>query len=83
MDALAMLKQAQDVYKQVKQKVLNVSPLEALVLECTCNEPWGPHGSSLHQLASASRGYVVLACAICRPLIRPRRILRARKAQIT
>jgi hypothetical protein len=58
MDALAMLKQAQDVYKQVKQKVLNVSPLEALVLECTCNEPWGPHGSSLHQLASASRGCV-------------------------
>jgi hypothetical protein len=56
MDANVLLKQAQHVYKVVKQKVLNVSPLEALVLECTCNEPWGPHGAALHELAAASRG---------------------------
>lgn len=42
-------------YKDLKHVALGVSPLEAKVLEQTSNEPWGPHGTVLGELASYTR----------------------------
>ncbi|PHT85149.1 hypothetical protein T459_07255 [Capsicum annuum] len=39
----------------VNKKVLKVPSVEQKVLDATSNEPWGPHGSLLADIAQASR----------------------------
>ncbi|KAJ8444810.1 hypothetical protein Cgig2_034045 [Carnegiea gigantea] len=43
--------------REVNKKVLKVPSIEQKVLDATSNEPWGPHGSLLADLAQASRNY--------------------------
>jgi len=45
-----------DATKIVKNTVLNVSELEQKVREATSNDPWGPHGTLLQQLAHTTNG---------------------------
>jgi epsin len=44
-----------DLKREVNKKVLKVPGVEQKVLDATSNEPWGPHGSLLADLAQASR----------------------------
>jgi epsin len=46
-----------DLKREVNKKVLKVPGVEQKVLDATSNEPWGPHGSLLADLAQASRNY--------------------------
>jgi hypothetical protein len=46
-----------DATKIVKNTVLNVPELEQKVKEATSNDPWGPHGTLLQQLAQTSSHY--------------------------
>eukprot|EP00959_Pyramimonas_sp_CCMP1952_P303832 6358379-Pyramimonas_sp.AAC.1 len=46
-----------NVYKTVKHSVLQLHPIEIKVLDATSNDPWGPHGSTLNELAEASHHY--------------------------
>ncbi|CAH8356907.1 unnamed protein product [Eruca vesicaria subsp. sativa] len=46
-----------DLKREVNKKVLKVPGIEQKVLDATSNEPWGPHGSLLADLAQASRNY--------------------------
>ncbi|XP_022878835.1 clathrin interactor EPSIN 3-like isoform X2 [Olea europaea var. sylvestris] len=46
-----------DIKREVNKKVLKVPPIERKVLDATSNEPWGPHGSHLADIAQASRNY--------------------------
>ncbi|CAI9762831.1 unnamed protein product [Fraxinus pennsylvanica] len=46
-----------DIKREVNKKVLKVPPVERKVLDATSNEPWGPHGSLLADIAQASRNY--------------------------
>lgn len=39
----------------VNKKVLKVPSIEQKVLDATSNEPWGPHGTHLIDIAQASR----------------------------
>nr|GMD68081.1 clathrin interactor EPSIN 3-like isoform X1 [Ipomoea batatas] len=41
----------------VNKKVLKVPSIEQKVLDATSNEPWGPHGSHLADIAQATRNY--------------------------
>ncbi|XP_047331449.1 clathrin interactor EPSIN 2-like [Impatiens glandulifera] len=43
--------------REVNKKVLKVPGIEQKVLDATSNEPWGPHGSLLADIAQASRNY--------------------------
>ncbi|XP_009757776.1 clathrin interactor EPSIN 3 isoform X1 [Nicotiana tabacum] len=46
-----------DIKRGVNKKVLKVPSIEQKVLDATSNEPWGPHGSLLADIAQASRNY--------------------------
>ncbi|RZC63486.1 hypothetical protein C5167_025275 [Papaver somniferum] len=43
--------------REVNKKVLKVPGVEQKVLDATSNEPWGPHGSNLSDIAQATRNY--------------------------
>ncbi|XP_038710880.1 clathrin interactor EPSIN 2-like isoform X2 [Tripterygium wilfordii] len=46
-----------DLKREVNKKVLKVPGIEQKVLDATSNEPWGPHGSLLADIAQASKNY--------------------------
>ncbi|XP_050372730.1 clathrin interactor EPSIN 2 [Argentina anserina] len=46
-----------DLKRGVNKKVLKVPGIEQKVLDATSNEPWGPHGSLLADIAQATRNY--------------------------
>ncbi|XP_042007092.1 clathrin interactor EPSIN 2-like isoform X1 [Salvia splendens] len=46
-----------DIKRGVNKKVLKVPSIEQKVLDATSNEPWGPHGSLLADIAQATRNY--------------------------
>ncbi|XP_021742011.1 clathrin interactor EPSIN 2-like [Chenopodium quinoa] len=46
-----------DLKREVNKKVLKVPSIEQKVLDATSNEPWGPHGSLLADIALATRNY--------------------------
>eukprot|EP00191_Tetraselmis_sp_GSL018_P001583 CAMPEP_0177603096 /NCGR_PEP_ID=MMETSP0419_2-20121207/15301_1 /TAXON_ID=582737 /ORGANISM="Tetraselmis sp., Strain GSL018" /LENGTH=278 /DNA_ID=CAMNT_0019096787 /DNA_START=240 /DNA_END=1073 /DNA_ORIENTATION=- len=50
-DAYGMLK---NVKKTLKQVALNLSEVEVKVEEATSNEPWGPHGTIMSEIAEAA-----------------------------
>lgn len=46
-----------EIKREVNLKVLKVPELEQKVLDATSDEPWGPHGSALSELAQATRKF--------------------------
>ncbi|KAK9029910.1 hypothetical protein V6N11_031352 [Hibiscus sabdariffa] len=46
-----------DLKRGVNKKVLKVPGIEQKVLDATSNEPWGPHGSLLADVAMATRNH--------------------------
>ncbi|KAJ4723183.1 clathrin interactor EPSIN 2-like [Melia azedarach] len=46
-----------DIKREVNKKVLKVPGIEQKVLDATSNEPWGPHGTLLADIAQATRNY--------------------------
>ncbi|XAR71125.1 hypothetical protein NMG60_11028245 [Bertholletia excelsa] len=46
-----------EIKREVNKKVLKVPGIEQKVLDATSNEPWGPHGSLLADIAQSSRNY--------------------------
>ncbi|KAL6843853.1 hypothetical protein ACP4OV_026424 [Aristida adscensionis] len=46
-----------EIKREVNLKVLKVPELEQKVLDATSDEPWGPHGTALAELASATKKY--------------------------
>ncbi|XP_022959791.1 clathrin interactor EPSIN 3-like isoform X3 [Cucurbita moschata] len=46
-----------DIKREVNKTVLKVPRLEQKVLDATSNEPWGPHGTLLAEIAQASKNY--------------------------
>lgn len=46
-----------DLKRGVNKKVLKVPSIEQKVLDATNNEPWGPHGSLLADIAQATKNY--------------------------
>ncbi|KAL6591457.1 hypothetical protein ACP70R_049960 [Stipagrostis hirtigluma subsp. patula] len=46
-----------DIKREVNKKVLKVPAIERKILDATSNEPWGPHGSLLADIAQATHNY--------------------------
>ncbi|XP_047082977.1 clathrin interactor EPSIN 2-like [Lolium rigidum] len=46
-----------DLKRGVNKKVLKVPGTEQKILDATSNEPWGPHGSLLAEIAQATNNY--------------------------
>nr|XP_043628310.1 clathrin interactor EPSIN 2-like [Erigeron canadensis] len=46
-----------EIKRGVNKKVLKVPSIEQKILDATNNEPWGPHGTHLADIAEASRNY--------------------------
>ncbi|KAK3159406.1 hypothetical protein QOZ80_2AG0149730 [Eleusine coracana subsp. coracana] len=46
-----------DLKREVNKKVLKVPGIEQKILDATSNEPWGPHGSLLADIAQATNNY--------------------------
>ncbi|CAN1171942.1 Clathrin interactor EPSIN 2 [Linum perenne] len=46
-----------DLKREMNKKVLKVPGIEQKVLDATSNEPWGPHGSLLADIAHATKNY--------------------------
>lgn len=46
-----------DIKREVNKKVLKVPGIEQKILDATSNEPWGPHGSLLADIAQATHNY--------------------------
>ncbi|KAJ3681309.1 hypothetical protein LUZ60_015798 [Juncus effusus] len=46
-----------DLKRGVNKKVLKVPRVEQKILDATSNEPWGPHGTLLADIAQATRNY--------------------------
>ncbi|XP_074590309.1 clathrin interactor EPSIN 2-like [Curcuma longa] len=46
-----------DLKRGVNKKVLKVPRIEQKILDATSNEPWGPHGSLLADIAQATMNY--------------------------
>ncbi|CAI8591679.1 unnamed protein product [Vicia faba] len=44
-----------DLKREVNKKVLKVPGIEQKILDATSNEPWGPHGTLLADIAQATR----------------------------
>ncbi|KAH7280997.1 hypothetical protein KP509_36G024400 [Ceratopteris richardii] len=66
-DFMNMMDQTlRQIKRTVSKTVLKVPEIEQKVLDATCNEPWGPHGSVLAEIAHASRNHddylVITAC---------------------
>ncbi|XP_068648700.1 clathrin interactor EPSIN 1-like [Aristolochia californica] len=47
-----------EIKREVNIKVLKVPEMEQKVLDATNNEPWGPHGSVLAEIAQATKKFV-------------------------
>ncbi|GAQ78144.1 ENTH/VHS family protein [Klebsormidium nitens] len=45
------------VKREVNKKILKLPEIEQKVLEATSNEPWGPHGTLMSDIASATRNF--------------------------
>ncbi|XP_022137872.1 clathrin interactor EPSIN 2 isoform X2 [Momordica charantia] len=46
-----------DLKREVNKTVLKIPKIEQKVLDATSNEPWGPHGTLLADIAQATRNY--------------------------
>lgn len=46
-----------EIKREVNLKVLKVPEIEQKVLDATDNEPWGPHGSALAEIAQATKKF--------------------------
>ncbi|EAY75756.1 hypothetical protein OsI_03668 [Oryza sativa Indica Group] len=46
-----------EIRREVNLKVLKVPEIEQKVLDATSDEPWGPHGSDLADIARATKSY--------------------------
>ncbi|CAN6233016.1 unnamed protein product [Urochloa humidicola] len=46
-----------DLKRGVNKKVLKVPGIEQKILDATSNEPWGPHGSLLAEIAQSTHNY--------------------------
>ncbi|CAM8898766.1 unnamed protein product [Rhodiola kirilowii] len=46
-----------EIKREVNLKVLKIPEIEQKVLDATDNEPWGPHGSALAEIAQATKKY--------------------------
>uniref|UniRef100_A0A0D9VME2 ENTH domain-containing protein n=1 Tax=Leersia perrieri TaxID=77586 RepID=A0A0D9VME2_9ORYZ len=46
-----------DLKREVNKKVLKVPGIEQKILDATSNEPWGPHGSLLAEIAQATHNH--------------------------
>ncbi|PSS35893.1 Clathrin interactor EPSIN like [Actinidia chinensis var. chinensis] len=46
-----------ELKREVNKKVLKVPGIEQKVLDATSNEPWGPHGTLLAEIALATKNY--------------------------
>ncbi|XP_023526812.1 clathrin interactor EPSIN 2-like isoform X1 [Cucurbita pepo subsp. pepo] len=46
-----------DIKREVNKTVLKIPKIEQKVLDATSNEPWGPHGSLLADIAEATRNH--------------------------
>ncbi|KAL5728927.1 hypothetical protein ACHQM5_001950 [Ranunculus cassubicifolius] len=58
MDFMKVLDQTvREIKREVNIKVLKVPEIEQKVLDATSNEPWGPHGSSLTEIAQATKKF--------------------------
>ncbi|KAJ0971409.1 hypothetical protein J5N97_019368 [Dioscorea zingiberensis] len=58
MDFMKVLDQTvRDIKREVNLKVLKVPEIEQKVLDATSNEPWGPHGSDLSDIAQNTKKY--------------------------
>ncbi|KAI3407398.1 ENTH domain-containing protein [Psidium guajava] len=47
-----------EIKREVNLKVLKVPEIEQKVLDATDNEPWGPHGSALAEIAQATKKFM-------------------------
>ncbi|KAF5196305.1 clathrin interactor EPSIN, partial [Thalictrum thalictroides] len=58
MDFMKVLDQTvREIKREVNIKVLKVPEIEQKVLDATSNEPWGPHGSALSEIAQATKKF--------------------------
>ncbi|GJM93201.1 hypothetical protein PR202_ga09742 [Eleusine coracana subsp. coracana] len=58
MDFMKVLDQTvREIKREVNLKVLMVPEIEQKVLDATSDEPWGPHGSDLAEIARATKSY--------------------------
>ncbi|PIA64534.1 hypothetical protein AQUCO_00100190v1 [Aquilegia coerulea] len=58
MDFMKVLDQTvREIKREVNIKVLKVPEIEQKVLDATSNEPWGPHGSALTEIAQATKKF--------------------------
>ncbi|XP_020598952.1 clathrin interactor EPSIN 1 [Phalaenopsis equestris] len=58
MDFMKVLDQTvREIKREVNLKVLKVPEIEQKVLDATNDEPWGPHGSTLSELAQATKKF--------------------------
>uniref|UniRef100_A0A803LBG8 ENTH domain-containing protein n=1 Tax=Chenopodium quinoa TaxID=63459 RepID=A0A803LBG8_CHEQI len=58
MDFMKVVDQAvREIKREVNLKVLKVPEIEQKVLDATDNEPWGPHGSALAEIAVATKKF--------------------------
>ncbi|KAF8407131.1 hypothetical protein HHK36_006256 [Tetracentron sinense] len=56
MDFMKVIDQTvREIKREVNLKVLKVPEIEQKVLDATDNEPWGPHGSALSEIAQATK----------------------------
>ncbi|XP_024357809.1 uncharacterized protein [Physcomitrium patens] len=46
-----------ELKREVNKKVLKVPEIEVKILEATSNEPWGPHGTIMGDIAQATRNH--------------------------
>ncbi|MCO5548649.1 hypothetical protein L7F22_002108 [Adiantum nelumboides] len=49
-----------DLKREVNKTILKVPEIEQKVLDATSNEPWGPHGTLMAEIAQATRNYYEL-----------------------
>ncbi|KAK6912776.1 ENTH domain [Dillenia turbinata] len=58
MDFMKVIDQTvREIKREVNLKVLKVPEIEQKVLDATDNEPWGPHGSALGEIAQATKKF--------------------------
>ncbi|XP_031488229.1 clathrin interactor EPSIN 1 isoform X2 [Nymphaea colorata] len=56
MDFMKVFDQAiRDITREVNLKVLKIPEIEQKVLDATSDEPWGPHGSDMAEIARATK----------------------------
>lgn len=49
-----------EIKREVNKTILKVPEIEQKVLDATSNEPWGPHGTVMAEIAQATRNYYEL-----------------------